>query len=164
MVTLDLPGHGDSPALRHPVRLHQLGALFHETLAKFLISEYCVLGWSMGGMIAPAYELDFPGLSKIILVGSTPQFVATANFPHAVRPGGHAKLKQQLQKDITQGLAEFLKFATRDHVRGMIIPNLWSRSALTVMWSKIQFCITWMPCGDLPDNPRNCKRLPAPAL
>jgi pimeloyl-[acyl-carrier protein] methyl ester esterase len=117
VVTLDLPGHGDSPALRHPLRLHQLGTLCHETLAKFLISEYCVLGWSMGGMIAQHMSLDFPqAVKKIILVGSTPQFVATANFPHAVRPGGHAKLKQQLQKDLTQGLAEFLKFATRDHV------------------------------------------------
>jgi pimeloyl-[acyl-carrier protein] methyl ester esterase len=82
---VDLPGHGGSPA---PSRftldgvVASLDATFGPTG-----EPLTVLGWSLGGVIAMRWALARPDrVGKLVLVSTTPRFVAGGDWPHAMTP------------------------------------------------------------------------------
>ena len=79
---VDLPGHGKSP-------LDQLGTLesLVETLKPLIQPNTCIIGWSLGGLIAQALAYALPDkVARLLLVGSTPCFIQQPAWPHALAP------------------------------------------------------------------------------
>jgi len=71
---VDLPGMGHSETL-DVYNLHSVA----EKIAEKIPSNAYMLGWSLGGLIATKIALMTP-INKLILVGSTPCFVARENW------------------------------------------------------------------------------------
>lgn len=79
---VDLPGHGRSAALSPWTLEGVVGAL----AARFGASAPLrVLGWSLGGLVAMAWALAAPpAIDRLVLVSSTPAFVAREGWPDAM--------------------------------------------------------------------------------
>jgi pimeloyl-[acyl-carrier protein] methyl ester esterase len=75
---VDLPGHGRSVDSPPDYTLSTLTAMLAETLP----AEAMLVGWSLGGMLATQFALDFPQrVQKLALVASAPQFVRDDSWP-----------------------------------------------------------------------------------
>ncbi len=72
VITLDLPGHGKSPALNEPLTMEQGAELVHRLLHSLAIERAQIMGHSMGGYISLAMLELFPEITNsIILLNST---------------------------------------------------------------------------------------------
>lgn len=74
MVLVDLIGHGhsDKPYSPEPYTLSMLLRHLHELIYHLGFTEYCLLGYSMGGRIALAYALTYPrSVQGLILESSS---------------------------------------------------------------------------------------------
>jgi pimeloyl-[acyl-carrier protein] methyl ester esterase len=80
---VDLPGHGHSPPIA-PTTLAGIAAAIAAHFAS-LPEPPTVLGWSLGGAVALQWALDQPdAVAKLVLVATTPCFVARDDWPHAI--------------------------------------------------------------------------------
>lgn len=80
VITVDLPGHGRS----HHLHLGSLDEVV-EQLRPHIPSHAVIMGWSLGGLVAQALAHALPEqVAGLILVASTPKFVADATWQHAV--------------------------------------------------------------------------------
>ena len=75
---VDLPGMGNSGNLD----VYNLNTVAEEIVQKIPANSF-VLGWSLGGLIATKIALITP-IKKLILVGSTPCFVAREGWQHGM--------------------------------------------------------------------------------
>lgn len=80
VVAPDLPGHGAAA----PMPVAELEA-WTDQLVAHLPDEAVLCGWSLGGMIAIDLARRHPGkAARLILVGTTPRFVAGPDWPHGL--------------------------------------------------------------------------------
>ena len=104
---VDLPGHGHSP----PVAPYTLDAIV-ATLARHFADEgepLTVLGWSLGGTIALRWALLHPDrVSRLLLVCTTPRFVASDDWPCAVDPAAYARFGDEFRVAYRLTLQRFL--------------------------------------------------------
>jgi pimeloyl-[acyl-carrier protein] methyl ester esterase len=97
----DLPGHGRSSWT--DTHIEQLG----QTLAAHIPPAAVWLGWSLGGLVALAAAAHaLP--SALILVATTPKFVASSDWPHALSPTILAEFALRLRQDYHATLQRFL--------------------------------------------------------
>lgn len=89
---IDLPGHGESYGIDWDESVAQGLELLAEVLP-----ERCVLvGWSLGGLFAQLYVKHYPQrVQSLMLIASTPKFVAGLDWPHAMPSDNFAKFSQQ---------------------------------------------------------------------
>ncbi len=100
---VDLPGYGNSPALADA----SLDAL-SDVLAEQLPSGIW-LGWSLGGLLALNVALRHPNLVKTLhLVTSSPCFVQTDDWSHAMPPSTLQRFAEQLKNDWRNTLQRFM--------------------------------------------------------
>lgn len=92
---LDLPGHGANAAL--PLgTLEQVAAW----LAPQLPPRAVVVGWSLGGLVAQAVAHHAPQqVQGLVLVASTPKFVAEGVWQHGVTPQTLTLFGKGVQED-----------------------------------------------------------------
>jgi len=103
---VDLPGHGHS----RDVRADTLDG-FADALARaFGPGEpLTVLGWSFGGQVALRWALREPArIARLILVCTSPRFVATPDWPHAMTAETLERFGDDLAADWRQTLLRFL--------------------------------------------------------
>lgn len=111
---VDLPGHGNS------------GYQGQDTLDAWASAVEDVvpenawwLGWSLGGLVSMAalagQRKDIRGL---VLLASTPCFVASSNWKPAVDAQVFGQFAQQLQTDINRALTRFLSLQVRNADHG----------------------------------------------
>jgi pimeloyl-[acyl-carrier protein] methyl ester esterase len=103
VITIDLPGHG---ANRHL----SLGTLENAVgqLIPHIPPDAIILGWSLGGLIAQALAYALPErVSALILVASTPKFVAGASWGHGLPEATLAGFAQNLQQDYAATVKRF---------------------------------------------------------
>ena len=85
---VDLPGMGNS----RPVEPYHLYNLADE-VAEMIPGVSDVLGWSLGGLVAQRIALNQPDrIRRLILVGSTPKFVATSDWQAGIDPANFSSL------------------------------------------------------------------------
>jgi pimeloyl-[acyl-carrier protein] methyl ester esterase len=92
---IDLPGHGANSHL-------PLGTLAEavEQLAAHIPQDAIIMGWSLGGLIAQGLAHALPDrVAALILIASTPKFVAEGDWSHGVSPDLLALFGRSLQTD-----------------------------------------------------------------
>ncbi len=101
---IDLPGMGYS----EPCEPYTLEHLACEVAA--CLPEQVVLGgWSLGGEVAMRLALDFPrSVRCLILIGSTPCFVNTADWQYGVAPEVFGEFAAQVAADYHPSMGRFL--------------------------------------------------------
>ena len=78
--TFNLPGHGGRADLAD----NSLAG-WADDLAGQLPAGATVLGWSLGGQVALRAALDHPQtIARLVLLASTPRFVAGPDWPHGM--------------------------------------------------------------------------------
>lgn len=106
---LDLPGHGGRAALSD----NTLQA-WADDLAAQLPDGAIVLGWSLGGQVAMRAALDHPGkVARLVLLASTPKFVAADDWPHGLPPVELEAFGAALRAEPEATLLRFLSLQTR---------------------------------------------------
>lgn len=99
---VDLPGHGYS----REQGLGDLDSIAQDVVAR-LPSEYSLAGWSLGGQVAMRIALQSPP-RHLVLIATTPCFVARTDWPAAMRPEVLADFAQRLGSDYRATLNNFL--------------------------------------------------------
>jgi pimeloyl-[acyl-carrier protein] methyl ester esterase len=113
-IAVDLPGHGRSD---WDGTAHTAAQTFrvHETLAP-LTTRYHLLGWSLGGQIALDLAAAMPaGIERLILVATTPRFLAGPGWRFGVKETSLERLAAQVRADPTEAVKGFI----RQQVRGL---------------------------------------------
>jgi len=128
---VDLPGHGHSA----PVTPCTLDAIV-ESVDAALASEaapIAVLGWSLGGLVAMRWALTRPErIDRLVLVCTTPRFVAGPDWPHAMGPEAITRFGDELHVAWKLTVQRFLALQVHnsEHGRATLAAmreSLWAR-------------------------------------
>jgi len=104
---IDLPGHGHSAPIA-PCTLAGIAAAVAAHCAS-LPEPPTVLGWSLGGAVALQWALDEPdAVAKLILVSTTPCFVARDDWPHAMSAETLRRFGDELSASYQSTLRRFV--------------------------------------------------------
>ena len=121
---IDLPGHGNShdPA---PPAFEDAADL----VATAIPEGAFVCGWSLGGLVAQHLAVTRPGhIAKLVLVSSTPCFVARPGWDTAMLPSTLETFASDLLRDRERTLRDFVQLNARhgSHERATV-RALWQR-------------------------------------
>jgi pimeloyl-[acyl-carrier protein] methyl ester esterase len=113
LIAVDLPGHGRSDwDMRAATRAAQAWRV-HETLAP-LTQRYTLIGWSLGGQYALDLAAALPaGIERIVLIATTPKFVAGADWRCGAPPSMLWRLVTRLHSDCERTMSEFFALQVR---------------------------------------------------
>lgn len=107
---LDLPGFGRSGWDKGSGDLEGMA----RRVAEHSPNEFDLVGWSLGGMVAIRVATLFPErVRKLVLVATTPRFVAHRTWPHGMAPETLAGFAKQLSRDWKKTVQEFLGLQVR---------------------------------------------------
>jgi pimeloyl-[acyl-carrier protein] methyl ester esterase len=114
---VDLPGHGHSDPI-DPWTIDAVVAALERALATEQ-QPLAVMGWSLGGVIALAWALAHPHrLRRLVLVGTSPRFVADDAWPHAMAPEMLARFGDELRVACRLTLQRFLSLQVQGSEAG----------------------------------------------
>ncbi|WP_020559448.1 pimeloyl-ACP methyl ester esterase BioH [Thiofilum flexile] len=100
---VDLPGHGRSA-------VDQLGTLEQlvQTLKPLIQPNTAIIGWSLGGLLAQALAYAMPDkVARLLLIGSSPCFIQTPTWPHALAPEVLEQFATNLETDYVATVKRF---------------------------------------------------------
>jgi len=102
----DLPGHGRSrDFLPRAFTAESLA----EEVQRVLPGPAIWVGWSLGGFVALAAAQRYPqSVAKLVLVGATPKYVQSADWPHAMSLTVLEQFALNLEQDYAATLDRFL--------------------------------------------------------
>ena len=109
---VDLPGHGHSA----PLAPWTYNAVVDAIRARFADEDRApiVVGWSLGGLIALAWARASPrSVDRLVLVATTPRFVAGPDWPHAMSAETLARFGDELRVAYRMTLLRFLSLQLR---------------------------------------------------
>jgi pimeloyl-[acyl-carrier protein] methyl ester esterase len=111
---VDLPGHGRSAA---ELGSAQLDDLLFQVMPVIPVNAI-MLGWSLGGLLALKLAQHL-SLKALVLVNSSPRFVANATWPHGMEPDVFAQFFSRLQQNMQATVQDFLRLQVRgdDHAQ-----------------------------------------------
>lgn len=107
---IDLPGHGRSPWWPEAAQFDVLCGAVLEALPPRCV----LLGWSLGAKVAMQLATQQPGrIAALVLVGATPKFARSADWPHGMEQGALRAFRSVLEQDWRQTLEDFLWLQVR---------------------------------------------------
>jgi len=109
VITIDLPGFGDSPP-RSDLSWEQLLDL----LARSMPPRAILMGWSLGGMLAVALAARCPErVSRVITLAGNLCFVAHNGWPQAMAPADYEAFSRSFNEQPQAGLRRFAGLVAR---------------------------------------------------
>lgn len=109
VTAFDLPGHG-----RSPWRTGLTGPASTEWLLGQLPETCTLIGWSLGGQLALQLAAMAPDrIRRLVLIGSTPKFLASKDWPHGLDHDVLRRFATGLQKDVERTVLDFLELQVR---------------------------------------------------
>ena len=105
---IDLPGHGRSLLGDHHHTLEQWAA----AIAPHVPQGAIVLGWSLGSLLAVKLARQ-QALRALILVSTTPRFVAAHDWPQGMAEDVFAQFFSRLQQNMNSTVENFLRLQVR---------------------------------------------------
>jgi pimeloyl-[acyl-carrier protein] methyl ester esterase len=118
LIAVDLPGHGRSQAISGGGTPAEQTWSIHQALSS-VSNRYCLLGWSLGGQIALDLAAAMPQqIQRLVLVATTPKFVAGPDWPYGMTEATIKRLAAQLQADYEQTVSDFLELQVRGSLEG----------------------------------------------
>lgn len=111
---VDMPGHGASQPGDADFELGHLATAIVDSIKNKINSRAIWLGWSLGGLVVMKIAEQFPQLvHKLILLSSTPAFVKSNDWPHAVEQQVFENFADDLQSDLKATITRFLSLQVR---------------------------------------------------
>jgi pimeloyl-[acyl-carrier protein] methyl ester esterase len=106
----DLPGHGRS----RDFRPHEFTPeVLAEEVRRVLPGPAVWTGWSLGAFVALGAAQQSPrAVEKLVLVGATPKYVQSADWPHAMSLAVLQQFARSLEQDYVATLTRFLSLQT----------------------------------------------------
>lgn len=102
---IDLPGFGRSPLPGGDYDLE----LLTEQVLKVAPEQAHFLGWSLGGLVATNIAINHPyRVTSLITVSSSPRFVQTEDWPHAMKANIMDSFCRYLEEDYQGTIIRFL--------------------------------------------------------
>lgn len=109
VTVMDLPGHGNSP-WRGATSLGD----WAQQVLEYVPQPAYWIGWSLGGLVAlAAAQCDPQRVQGLMLLASTPKFVAAPDWPCAVDANVFEQFAAHLEADADKTLARFLALQVR---------------------------------------------------
>lgn len=106
IIVPDFPGHGRS---RDIVPRAYTSEVFAEEITRLLPGPTVWVGWSLGALVTLSAARHFPEfVTKMALVGATPKFTRTADWPYATRSEVLNQFAHDLEHDYISTLTRFL--------------------------------------------------------
>ncbi|MBE9535998.1 MAG: alpha/beta fold hydrolase [Proteobacteria bacterium] len=106
-LAVDLRGHGASAGMT-PFTVLQSARDIKDLVDNKRYDRPVIVGWSMGAMVAIEYALRCPGVAAgICLVGGSPRFTMTEDFPHGLPPKDLQGMKLKLRRDFKRCIGDF---------------------------------------------------------
>ncbi|MFU8821449.1 MAG: pimeloyl-ACP methyl ester esterase BioH [Gammaproteobacteria bacterium] len=106
---VDLPGHGRSPPPAGPLGLEESA----DAVAAIAPRGAAWLGWSLGGQVALAAALAGADIRRLVLVATTPRFVAAPDWPCGMAAATLAGFAASLANDHRKTVRDFLVLQLR---------------------------------------------------
>jgi pimeloyl-[acyl-carrier protein] methyl ester esterase len=114
---VDLPGHGWSAPVA-PFDVATLAGAVERATAG-IDARLTVVGWSLGGQVALQWAVAQPErMRRLIIVASTPSFVARDDWPHAVSAVTLARFGDELRVAYRPTLQRFLSLQVQGSDEG----------------------------------------------
>ena len=117
VTAIDLPGHGASPwnaQLRSQSWLAGLAAVLPRAAT--------LLGWSLGGQLALQLAAQPTlALRRLVLIGSSPRFVQTPDWPGGLPAATLQAFAAQLERDAPRTIADFLELQVRGSLDAAVV-------------------------------------------
>ena len=114
VLRIDLPGHGRSAFDERAVSFDAQVSVLLEALLDALPDRARIAGWSLGGQFALALARRAPHrVAGLVLIASTPRFVASADWPSGMKPAFLDAFAARLATDWRAVLDEFLALQVR---------------------------------------------------
>lgn len=102
---IDLPGHGHNAGEELPLDVDAVASVVLEAAPE----HAHWLGWSLGGMVTMAAAMIEPQrVDRVVTVATTPKFVATQDWPHAIPEETLNSMAQELLVDFRATVKGFL--------------------------------------------------------
>lgn len=106
---VDLPGHGLSPC----VGVWSIEDVVHQ-LVEQLPQRFCLLGWSLGGMLALKLAAQHPErVEKLMMLASSAKFVRAESWAAAQTKEVLQQFAEQLRKDSKATIKRFMLLQTQ---------------------------------------------------
>ena len=106
---VDLPGHGHSPRPAGSLGLEDSA----DAVAAVAPRGAAWLGWSLGGQVALAAALAGADIQRLVLVATTPRFVAAPDWPCGMAAATLAGFATSLASDHRKTVRDFLVLQLR---------------------------------------------------
>src|SRR3990167_11480475 len=102
VITLDLPSHAEKDVWSEPTLKPAVEKLLQFTVHDSQFTGFIGIGWSLGGQALLEAAAKRPGCFKaLVLIGVSPCFTATRDFPF----GQSAGVAKRMLKDLKKGFA-----------------------------------------------------------
>jgi pimeloyl-ACP methyl ester esterase len=108
VITLDLRGHGNSPAHTDSFHIKGCAADIVGLIEHLGIYDAILAGWSLGALIAiETFLLGKERLSGLVLISGTPRFVQSHDFPYGLSRVEADGMAKKVHRDINRALEGF---------------------------------------------------------